>query len=51
MFSVVIFTSVAGKDAPVLCTEFTVLLAKDAIEHVPEYCPYFLYPRKVVGEG
>ncbi len=43
-------------DAPVLCAEITVLLAKDAIEPVPPadmrsgfYSPYFIVPKKSGG--
>lgn len=34
-FSGILFTSVAEIDAPVLCADIAVLLAKDAIEPVP----------------
>ncbi len=50
------FTSVLNKDAPVLCAEVAVLLAKDAIEPVPPaemksgfYSPYFIVPKKGGG--
>ncbi len=49
-------TSVKAVDAPVLCAEITVLLAKDAIELVPPadmrsgfYSPYFIVPKKSGG--
>ncbi len=51
-------TSVAVRDALVLCEETAVLLAKDAIEPVPPaemrqefYSPYFIVPRKAVAFG
>lgn len=34
-FNIILFTLVAGKDAPVLCAEIVVLVVKDAIEPVP----------------
>ncbi len=50
------FTSVKAVDAPVLCAEIAVLLAKDAIELVPPadmrsgfYSPYFIVPKKSGG--
>ncbi len=50
------FTSVKAVDAPVLCAEIAVLLAKDAIEPVPPadmrsgfYSPYFIVPKKSGG--
>ncbi len=50
------FTSVKAVDAPVLCVEITVLLAKEAIEPVPSadmrsgfYSPYFIVPKKSGG--
>ncbi len=50
------FTSVKAVDAPVLCAEIAVLLAKDAIERVPPadmrsgfYSPYFIVPKKSGG--
>ncbi len=50
------FNSVKAADAPVLCAEITVLLAKDAIEPVPPadmrtgfYNPYFIAPKKSGG--
>lgn len=46
----------AARDAPVLCEETAVLLAKDASEPVPPvemqlwfYSPYFIVPKK--GDG
>ncbi len=51
-------TSVAVRDALVLCEEIAVLLAKDAIKPVPPaemrqgfYSPYFIVPRKAVAFG
>ncbi len=48
--------SVAVRNAPVLCEEIAVLLAKDAIEPVPPaerrqgfYSPYFIVPKKGGG--
>lgn len=48
-----LFTSMAGKDAPILLVEIAVLLVKDAIEPVPPaemkkgfYSPYFTVPKK-----
>ncbi len=50
------FTSVKAADAPVLCAEIAVLLAKDAIEPVPPadmgsglFSPYFIVPKKGGG--
>ncbi len=50
------FTSVKAVDAPVLCAEIAVLLAKDAIEPVPPadmrsgfYSPYFIVPKRSGG--
>ncbi len=50
------FTSVKAVDAPVLCAEIAVLLAKDAIERVPPadmrsgfYSPYFIVPKRSGG--
>ncbi len=50
------FNSVKAVDAPVLCAEIAVLLAKDAIEPVPPadmrsgfYSPYFIVPKKSGG--
>lgn len=55
-FNTILFTSVAGKDAPVLCAEIAVLLAKDAIEPFPLaekkkgfYSPHFIVLLK--GDG
>lgn len=48
-----LFTSVAGKDGPVLLIEIAVLLVNDAIESVPPaemkkdfYSLYFIVPKK-----
>ncbi len=50
------FTSLKAVDAPVLCAEIAVLLAKDALEPVPPadmrsgfYSPYFIVPKKSGG--
>ncbi len=55
-FNGVLETSVAVRNAPVLCEEIAVLLAKDAIEPVPPaemrqgfYSPYFIVPKKGGG--
>ncbi len=55
-FSVVLETSVTARNAPVLCEEIAVLLAKDAIKPVPPaemrqwfYSPYFIVPKKGSG--
>lgn len=55
-FSGVLETSVTVRDAPVLCMEIAVLLAKDAIAPVPPaemkqgfYSPYFIVPKKSSG--
>ncbi len=55
-FNVVLETSVAVRNAPVLREEIAVLLAKDAIEPVPPaemrqgfYSPYFIIPKKGGG--
>ncbi len=55
-FNGVLETSVAVRNAPVLCEEIAVLLAKDAIEPVPPaemrqgfYSPYFIVPKKSGG--
>ncbi len=52
----VLDTLVALRNAPVLCEEISVLLAKDAIEPVPPaemrqgfYSPYFIVPKKGGG--
>ncbi len=55
-FNGILETSEAVQNAPVLCEEFAVLLAKVAIEPVPParmrqgfYSPYFLVPKKGGG--
>ncbi len=55
-FNAILETSVAVRNAPVLCEEIAVLLAKDAIEPVPPaemrqgfYSPYFIVPKKGGG--
>ncbi len=55
-FNGVLETSVAVRNAPVLCEEIAVLLAKDAIEPVPPaemrqgfYSRYFIVPKKGGG--
>ncbi len=55
-FNSVLEMSVAVRNAPVLCEEIAVLLAKDAIEPVPPaerrqgfYTPYFIVPKKGGG--
>ncbi len=55
-FSGVLESVLAARNAPVLCEEIAVLLAKDAIEPVPPaemrqgfYSPYFIIPKKGGG--